>query len=416
MDRQKLYSLLNQIHRLEASGNYRQADILDNIIKTATKFNIVGFLDRIKNDVKMLAKYGFVAEDVKLIENLSEAEKAALTTAEAVIKKIKELKAAEALAKTESIRETVKFRDRFKGLRDKAKGVGQGVRNLPGRLSNLLKSVQYRVAKFDKVYDRITKAFESEAGITIDSMGSAELRVKANALGLRRNPVFKVFLQFKEDIELSLKSLAEGFADEEGTLKRLTAEETTKFIEGEGKAWENAGFDPKYVEGLLKGEKTLTLEGFKDAYKPLQMKPGFKVFYALAFGGAAVGGGAMIKNKLDGGSSGETTTETTTETTPETAPETAQESLRTRKFLKQDESAEAFAELKPLITSTPQKLGPTTTLSEIYSYLNAKLGERAANSAILTLRSKNEEEEWGYDYLAGTDIIDSEGFEFIRSY
>ena len=90
--------------------------------------------------------------------------------------------------------------------------------------------------------------------------------------------------------------------------------------------------------------------------------------------------------------------------------------MRTRKFLKQDESAEAFAELKPLITSTPQKLGPTTTLSEIYSYLNAKLGERAANSAILTLRSKNEEEEWGYDYLAGTDIIDSEGFEFIRSY
>ena len=33
MDRQKLYSLLNQIHRLEASGNYRQADILDNMIK-----------------------------------------------------------------------------------------------------------------------------------------------------------------------------------------------------------------------------------------------------------------------------------------------------------------------------------------------------------------------------------------------
>ena len=390
------------------------------MIKTATKFNIVGFLDRIKNDVTMLAKYGFVAEDAKLIEKLSEAEQAALTSAEAVIKKIKELKAAEALAKAESMKETVNFRDRFKGLRDKAKGVGQGVRNLPGRLNNLLNSISLRVQKLDKFYDRIAKAFESDSGLSIDKMSPFELLEAAKKLGLKRNPVYRTFLAFKADIENILKEFAEGFTNEAGEVVKLSPEEKAKIIESNIKHYESIGFDPKYVEALLKKESTVTLDSFRNAYKPLELKPGFKVFIGLAYGGAAVGGGAMIKNKLDGGSSGETTTETTTETTPETtpetAPETAQESLRTRKFLKQDESAEAFAALKPLITSTPQKLGPTTTLSEIYSYLNAELGERAANSAILTLRSKNEEEEWGYDYLSGTDIIDSEGFDFIKSY
>ena len=62
-----------------------------------------------KQKVTMLAKYGFVAEDAKLIEKLSEAEKAALTSAEAVIKKIRELKAAEAIAKTESIKRVKKL-------------------------------------------------------------------------------------------------------------------------------------------------------------------------------------------------------------------------------------------------------------------------------------------------------------------
>lgn len=429
MNKQKLYSLLHQAYELEFSGNYKQADILDNMIRTSAGFNLFKVLEDIRAGA--LAASGVLAEDARLIENLPETEKVALTTTEAVIKKIEELKALETTRTLEGVEEASKWRknlDRLrgtaKGVGEKARGVGQRAKGAGSALRAFYQRISTRVQRLDKFYDRIAAAFETDSGLKINESSVNELREAAKKLGLKRNPVYRMYLEFKENISNIKKEFTEGYINEAGETVFLTSEEKASALENAASYWEKAGFDKRYVKSVLQ-EGSVTLEGFKDAYKPRQTKPGFKVFYGLAIAGAGTAVGVNLlggKNEESAGDDSGTATPSTSNANagePAAAPETtkpSQQSLFTeRQRQKQDASKAAIDALKPLITSTKQRLGPTTPLGEIYVYLRDNVSEQAANSAILKLRAENEKNNWGLDYSSRDSEIGKKGFEFIRS-
>lgn len=442
MNKQKLYSLLHQAYELEFSGNYKQADILDNMIRTSAG---VGFLEGMLKDIaknanaysNVLKDAGLVAEDVKLLESLPEAEKALITTTPKAIEKIKELKALEATRAIEGVEEASKFKEnidrlrgtargvgeKVKGVGEKVRGVGQRAKGAGSALRAFYQRISTRLRKLDKFYERISAAFEQDSGLKINETSVDELREAAKRLGLRRNPVYRMYLEFKENISNIKKEFREGYINEAGETILLTADEKVNAVENAATYWEKAGFDKKYVKTVLQ-EGSVTLEGFKDAYKPLQTKPGFKVFYTLAIAGAGTAVGVNLlgeKNQEStGGGSATAPANATNSGQPPAAQETSQPSqqslLTERLRQRQDTSEEAILALKPLITSTPQRLGPTTPLGQIYVYLKDKVSERAANSAILKLRAENEKNNWGLNYSGRDSEIGQNGYDFIRSY